>query len=109
MSKCIASCKQCMEEMACSMFWRLLKTGLFAQGKGPGLMRLLSYNRPEWHWIVLGLAGSAFMGLVMPIFAYSLSSVIAVFFVTDYAYMDQEARTPGQHHTGCPGWLCLFP
>ena len=67
------------------------------QGKGPGLLRLLSYNRPEWHWLVLGLAGSAFMGLVMPIFAYSLSSVIAVFFVTDYAYMDQEACTPGQH------------
>lgn len=50
----------------------------------------MSYNRPEWHWIVLGLAGSAFMGLVMPIFAYSLSSVIAVFFVTDYSLMDQE-------------------
>ena len=63
------------------------------QGKGPSFLRLLSYNRPEWHWIVVGLAGSAFMGLVMPIFAYSLSSVIAVFFVTDYSYMDQEARS----------------
>jgi len=52
---------------------------------------------------VLGLAGSAFMGLVMPIFAYSLSSVIAVFFVTDFAYMDEEARTPGQHLTDSPG------
>ena len=63
------------------------------QAKGPGIWRLMRYNRPEWHWIALGVAGSAVVGLIMPTFALSLGNVIAVFFVTDYSYMNQEVRT----------------
>lgn len=63
------------------------------QGKGPGIWRLMRYNRPEWHWIALGVAGSAVVGLIMPTFALSLGNVIAVFFVTDYSYMNQEVHT----------------
>ena len=63
-----------------------------AQAKGPGFWRLLRYNRPEWHWILFGVVGSAVVGMIMPTFALSIGNVIAVLFVKDFSYMDQQVR-----------------
>ena len=62
------------------------------QVKGPGLWRLLRYNRPEWHWILFGVVGSAIVGMIMPTFALSIGNVIAVLFVKDFSEMDQQVR-----------------
>lgn len=56
-------------------------------------MRLLGYNRPEWPFLGLGIVCSAVLGLVMPIFALLLGSIIAVFFKTDLA----EAKKVRRH------------
>ena len=72
-----------------------------AQGKAPGLCRLLRFNRPEWHWLLAGLVGSAGVRLIMPAFALSLSNVIAVLFSADYGYMTREARAHAAQDTCC--------
>ena len=60
------------------------------QVKGPGFLRLLRYNRPEWHWILFGVVGSAIVGMIMPTFALSIGNVIAVLFVKDFNEMNQQ-------------------
>ncbi|KAK9861269.1 hypothetical protein WJX84_002505 [Apatococcus fuscideae] len=52
--------------------------------------RLLSYNKPELGWAVLGIAASAGSGVVMPIFALALSSVVSLFFNPDKAYQAHQ-------------------
>ena len=49
-----------------------------------GFLRLLRVNRPEWHWAILGSAGSAGMGIMMPAFSLALSNIIGVFFNPDF-------------------------
>jgi ATP-binding cassette, subfamily B (MDR/TAP), member 1 len=44
--------------------------------------RLLQLNRPELKWALLGLVGSAVLGLILPFFAVSLSNLIADLFGT---------------------------
>ena len=75
------------------------------QVKGPGFLRLLSYNRPEWHWILFGVAGSAIVGMIMPTFALSIGNVIAVLFVKDFSEMNQQVQERLLHGNGrmtCP-------
>ena len=49
-----------------------------------GFVRLLGMNRPEWHWAILGSAGSAGLGIMMPAFSLALSNIIGVFFNPDF-------------------------
>ena len=42
-----------------------------------GFMRLLSMNRKEWPYILVGVVSAAGVGTIMPIFAVILSSLIA--------------------------------
>jgi ATP-binding cassette subfamily B (MDR/TAP) protein 1 len=44
--------------------------------------RLLQLNKPELKWALLGLVGSAVLGLILPFFAVSLSNLIADLFGT---------------------------
>lgn len=60
--------------------------------------RLLSYNKPELGWAVLGIAASAGSGVIMPIFALALSSVISLFFNPDKAY--QAHHIASEHSLG---------
>ncbi|KAK9846492.1 hypothetical protein WJX81_005240 [Elliptochloris bilobata] len=84
-----------VEELSTQGASKAADSAAVAKVKGPGFWRLLSYNRPEWHWICLGLVGSAIVGLIMPTFALSLSNVIAILFVPDYSYMNQEVKRWG--------------
>lgn len=42
-----------------------------------GFMRLLSMNKKEWPYIILGIVSAAGVGCIMPLFAVILSSLIA--------------------------------
>lgn len=44
------------------------------------MRRLLSYNKPEWPYGVVGVAASAAAGVVRPAFAFVMSSIITVFY-----------------------------
>jgi hypothetical protein len=40
------------------------------------------YNSPEWGYAVLGIAGSATVGMLMPINALLFGSIISDFYLT---------------------------
>lgn len=58
-----------------------------------GFIRLLGVNRPEWHWAILGSAGSAGLGIMMPAFSLALSNIIGVFYIADHAKMKSTIQT----------------
>lgn len=59
------------------------------QGRGT-YRRILAINRPETGYLVMGALASAGQGFYMPSFAISLSSVLAVYYTTDYSHMAHE-------------------
>jgi predicted lysophospholipase L1 biosynthesis ABC-type transport system permease subunit len=48
-----------------------------------GFLRLLRMNQREWPYILLGILGAAANGVVMPLFAVILSSLIAALLPTE--------------------------
>lgn len=56
------------------------------------MMRLMSYNRPEWIWFVPAILGAIVAGLCMPYLAVVLVDAMVVFFYTDFEKMMDEVR-----------------
>lgn len=44
----------------------------------PPMMRIARMNAPEWKYLVVGLAGAAGTGVVMPVFAIVFSRLLRV-------------------------------
>ena len=63
-------------------------TGALVQGAS--FWRLAQYNRPEWHWALAGVIGSALQGAIMPSFAVALSSLIGSYYSSDIAYLKHQ-------------------
>lgn len=61
-------------------------------GKQPGMGRLLALNAKEWYLLVIGIIGSAGLGVSMPMLALALSGIIAVFFEPDPVKQKEAVR-----------------
>lgn len=46
------------------------------QLKGPGIIRLLNYNKPELHLLLLGVLLSIIVGCTFPAFAFILAELV---------------------------------
>ncbi|KAL1807300.1 hypothetical protein ACET3Z_030368 [Daucus carota] len=55
----------------------------FSSEPNPSLWHLLQMNAPEWKKALLGCLGSVGFGVIQPVHAYCLGSVVSVFFITD--------------------------
>ncbi|CAN1134740.1 Putative multidrug resistance protein [Linum perenne] len=55
--------------------------------------RLLRMNAPEWKRGLLGCLGSAVVGAIQPAHAFSLGSVLSVYFSDDNSYIKSETIT----------------
>ena len=109
-------CLQAMDNVhvivfdSCNADGLILDQPHMVQAKGPGFMRLLHYNRPEWHWILFGVVGSAIVGMIMPTFALSIGNVIAVLFVKDFNEMNQQVWVAIVHATySVPFFVLVLP
>ncbi|XP_021771130.1 ABC transporter B family member 15-like [Chenopodium quinoa] len=49
----------------------------------PSLGRLLSLNLPEWKQAILGCLGAILFGAVQPLYAFTMGSLISVYFLED--------------------------
>jgi ATP-binding cassette subfamily B (MDR/TAP) protein 1 len=61
--------------------------------KAPSFRRLLAMNRPEWKQAVLGSLGAFGYGLVQPLYAFFLGSMISTFYITDHDRLRRNVRT----------------
>ncbi|KAF8667429.1 hypothetical protein HU200_053116 [Digitaria exilis] len=55
----------------------------------PSFFRLLAMNAPEWRWAVIGSLSALVYGSLQPIYATTIGSMVAAFFVQDYSEMNQ--------------------
>ena len=58
-----------------------------------GFGRLLSMNRPEWQWAMLGSAASGGLGVLWPAFALALASIVGVYYNPDHEKQKHTVRT----------------
>jgi ABC-type multidrug transport system fused ATPase/permease subunit len=49
------------------------------RGHTPFIIKIFKFNAPEWHWIVLGVAGSLVYGAIQPIFALFFAQIYGLF------------------------------
>jgi ATP-binding cassette subfamily B (MDR/TAP) protein 1 len=60
------------------------------KAKPPSLRRLLGLNRPEWRQAILGVIGAIGSGVVHPLYAFTLGSMISTFYEPNHAKMRRE-------------------
>lgn len=60
--------------------------------KSPSIGRLLKMNRPEWKQALLGCLGAAGFGFVQPGYAFTMGSMVSVFFETDHDKMRRSIQ-----------------
>ncbi|EPS68623.1 multidrug/pheromone exporter protein, partial [Genlisea aurea] len=58
----------------------------------PSFKRLLAMNSPEWKQAALGCLGASLFGMVQPVYAFALGSMISVFFLTDHRVIEDRVR-----------------
>ncbi|CAN0857563.1 ABC transporter B family member 15 [Linum grandiflorum] len=56
----------------------------------PSFRRLLALNLPEWKQGMMGCAGAILFGGIQPTYAYTMGSMISVFFLTDHSEMKHK-------------------
>lgn len=86
---------RCLQHAAIFMAHLLVQHGSCAVARrqvDASFRRLLSYNRPEWRQALAGCLGSAVAGVIMPIFALAISSILAIFYVPDPGVLKREVR-----------------
>ncbi|KAL6906135.1 hypothetical protein ACP4OV_003736 [Aristida adscensionis] len=59
----------------------------------PSFKRLLMLNAPEWKQALMGSLSAAVFGGIQPTYAYTMGSVISIFFLTDHEAIKHKART----------------
>ncbi|KAG6553750.1 hypothetical protein Mapa_004665 [Marchantia paleacea] len=60
------------------------------QAKPPSFSRLLAMNKPEWREGILGTIGAVGFGVVQPMYAFVLGSMISTLYLTDYDKLRRE-------------------
>ncbi|GAB2221629.1 hypothetical protein Droror1_Dr00012814 [Drosera rotundifolia] len=70
----------------------------------PPFRRLLALNLPEWKQASLGCFGALLFGAVQPVYAFSMGSMISVFFLTDHAEIKRKTRI----YSSCFAGLAVF-
>ncbi|PIA62325.1 hypothetical protein AQUCO_00200369v1 [Aquilegia coerulea] len=64
----------------------------FPQFPVPSFKRLLLLNLPEWRQACFGCTAATLFGAVQPIYAYTLGSMISVYFLTDHNQIKSKTR-----------------
>ncbi|XP_073002722.1 putative multidrug resistance protein [Typha latifolia] len=59
----------------------------------PSFRRLLLLNAPEWRQAVLGCFSATVFGVVQPVYAYAMGSMISVYFLKDHSEIKAKTRT----------------
>lgn len=60
------------------------------QAKPPSFSRLLAMNKPEWREGILGTIGAVGFGVVQPMYAFVLGSMISTLYLKDFDKMRRE-------------------
>ncbi|KAK6928250.1 ABC transporter-like, ATP-binding domain [Dillenia turbinata] len=58
----------------------------------PSFRRLLALNLPEWRQATLGSFAAVLFGAVQPVYAFSMGSMISVYFLTDHDEIKRKTR-----------------
>ncbi|CAI9763225.1 unnamed protein product [Fraxinus pennsylvanica] len=56
----------------------------------PSFRRLLAMNMPEWRHAILGCTGAVLFGAVQPVYAFSMGSMISVYFLPDHRVIKER-------------------
>ncbi|KAG8384756.1 hypothetical protein BUALT_Bualt04G0151700 [Buddleja alternifolia] len=58
----------------------------------PSFRRLLAMNLPEWKQAILGCISATLFGAVQPLYAFSMGSMISVYFLTDHDEIKEKTK-----------------
>ncbi|XP_021297599.1 ABC transporter B family member 15-like [Herrania umbratica] len=58
----------------------------------PSFRRLLALNLPEWRQAILGCLSAILFGAVQPVYAFSLGSMVSVYFLTDHDEIKEKTK-----------------
>ncbi|RVW24013.1 ABC transporter B family member 15 [Vitis vinifera] len=58
----------------------------------PSFWRLLAMNRPEWKEASIGCLSAVLSGAIQPLYAFSMGSMISVYFLPDHEEMKKHTR-----------------
>lgn len=58
----------------------------------PSLKRLIALSKHEWRQAILGTIGASIFGIIQPLYAFTLGSVISAFYLTDRARQHRLIR-----------------
>ncbi|XWS40814.1 hypothetical protein CRYUN_Cryun17cG0027800 [Craigia yunnanensis] len=58
----------------------------------PSFRRLLALNLPEWKQATLGCLGALLFGAVQPLSAFTMGSMISIFFLTDHGEIKEKTK-----------------
>ena len=58
----------------------------------PSFRRLLALNLPEWKQAILGCLSAILFGAVQPVYAFSLGSMVSVYFLTDHHEIKEKTK-----------------
>ncbi|KAE8706725.1 ABC transporter B family member 17 [Hibiscus syriacus] len=58
----------------------------------PSFRRLLALNLPEWKQAILGCLCAILFGAVQPVYAFSLGSMLSVYFLTDHHEIKEKTK-----------------
>ncbi|XP_022133729.1 ABC transporter B family member 15-like, partial [Momordica charantia] len=58
----------------------------------PSFRRLLALNLPEWKQASMGCIGAVLFGAIQPLYAFSLGSMVSVYFLTSHDEIKEKTR-----------------
>ncbi|XP_073296143.1 ABC transporter B family member 15-like [Primulina huaijiensis] len=58
----------------------------------PSFRRLLAMNLPEWKQATLGCTGAILFGAIQPLYAFSMGSMISVYFLPDHSVIKEKTK-----------------
>ncbi|KAK5835291.1 hypothetical protein PVK06_010979 [Gossypium arboreum] len=58
----------------------------------PSFRRLLALNLPEWRQAIMGCLSAILFGAVQPVYAFSLGSMVSVYFLTDHNEIKEKTK-----------------
>ncbi|KAL4366872.1 hypothetical protein GQ457_05G018120 [Hibiscus cannabinus] len=58
----------------------------------PSFRRLLALNLPEWKQAMMGCLSAILFGAVQPVYAFSLGSMVSVYFLTDHDEIKEKTK-----------------
>ncbi|KZV17232.1 ABC transporter B family member 15-like [Dorcoceras hygrometricum] len=58
----------------------------------PSFKRLLAMNLPEWKQAVLGCIGAILFGAIQPLYAFSMGSMISIYFLPEHRVIKEKTK-----------------